>query len=92
MILKDFIKEENLNEAVQSYKYTLNIKNLKDLFKFIDNWKNHNYSPELEGNLINIYNSADVAIGTIKDKAKKFEVEGKIAKDKKFMDYLNKGI
>ena len=93
MSLIDFMKDELIKEAVQSYKYTLNIKNLKDLFKYLENWKSDDYVPEFENNkTINIYDSKESIIGTIKDKGKSFEVDGKIAKDKKFLDYLNKGI
>lgn len=90
MSFVDYLDKQVIEEAVFSYKYTFNIKNIKDLFNHIKDWKDLDTVPELEGSkTINIYNRAEEIKGTIKDKGKAFVLD---TKDKLLKSVIEKGM
>lgn len=90
MSFTDYLDKQVIEEAVSSYKYTFNIRNLKDLFNHIKGWKDMDTVPEMESTkVINIYNRADELKGTIKDKGKAFVVD---TKDKLLKSVIEKGL
>lgn len=90
MSFSDYLDKQVIEEAVYSYKYTFNIKNLKDLFNYLKNWSEVDYMPEMESTkTINIYDRNSKLIGTIKDKGKAFVVD---TKDKVLKSYIEKGM
>lgn len=93
MSFKDFLDKSVIEEAVSSFKYTPEMKNLKDMFDHISKWKNRKYQPELaDTKTINIYDNDDKLLGTIKDKGKIFMVDNGLSKDKTFKSYIEKGL
>lgn len=90
MSFQDYLDKQVIEEAVSSYKYTFNIKNIKDLFNHIKGWKDLDTVPEMEGSKeITIYNRAEELKGTIKDKGKAFVVD---TKDKLLKSVIEKGL
>ena len=90
MSFQDFLDKQVIEEAVFSYKYTFNIKNIKDLFNHIKDWKDIDTVPEMEGSkTINLYNRAEELKGTIKDKGKAFVLD---TKDKLLKSVIEKGL
>ena len=89
MSFSDFLDKQVIEEAVYSYKYTFNVKNIKDLFNHIKGWKDLDIVPEMEGKTINIYNRAEELKGTIKDKGKAFVLD---TKDKLLKSVIEKGL
>jgi hypothetical protein len=90
MKFSDFLDKQVIEEAVFSYKYTFNIKNIKDLFNHIKGWKDIDTVPEMEGSkTINLYNRAEEIKGTIKDKGKAFVLD---TKDKLLKSVIEKGM
>lgn len=90
MSFSDYLDKQVIEEAVYSYKYTFNIRNIKDLFTHIKNWKDMDTVPEMESSKsINIYNRAEELKGTIKDKGKAFVLD---TKDKLLKSVIEKGL
>ena len=90
MSFTDYLDKQVIEEAVFSYKYTFNIKNIKDLFNHIKGWKDMDTVPEMESSKsINIYNRAEELKGTIKDKGKAFVLD---TKDKLLKSVIEKGL
>ena len=90
MSFTDYLDKQVIEEAVYSYKYTFNVKNIKDLFNHIKGWKDLDTVPEMESSKsINIYNRAEELKATIKDKGKAFVLD---TKDKLLKSVIEKGL
>jgi len=91
---KQFIKEENLNEAkVLSFSYTEKIKNLNDLHKYLIGWKSKDFTfDKISNKVIEVYFLGADFMGEIKDKGKKFEVTEKLASEQEIVDYIKRGV
>lgn len=93
MSFSDYLDKSVIEEAASSYKYTMRIKNIKDLFNHIEKWHDMDTVPEMESSkVINIYNRAEKLKGTINDKGKSFVMDNGLAKDKVFKSYVEKGM
>lgn len=78
MSFSQFLDDEVMEEAVSSYKYTLNVKNIKVLFKYILGQKHPTIFPEMESTkVINVYDHHGKIKGVINDKGKSFILDTK---------------
>lgn len=82
-------KDYLIIEATKTeYSYNVNMRNLKELYEYLTNWKSKIYSFDLSSpKVIEVY-KGEKFIGEIKDKGKTFIVDKKVSSEKDLKKYI----
>lgn len=86
--MKSFTDYLVTEAAKIEYNYNVNMRNLKDLYDYLLNWKNSDFSFDLPSpKVIEVY-KGEKFLGEIKDKGKSFIIDQKVIGDRNLKNYI----